>query len=73
MNAFIDECLEGNEKEVIESRTSWELLKASIRAECIDFGRKKKLEKQQLGIHNLENEVKDLTKKIVENPSKIKL
>ena len=73
MTAFIDECLEANEKEGVDSRTSWELLKASIRAECIEFGRKKKVEEQQLGIHNLENEVKELTKKIVENPNKIEL
>ena len=73
MDGFIDECLEANEKEGVDSRTSWQLLKTSIRAECIEFGRKKKLGEQQLGIHNLQNEVKELAKKIVENPNKTEL
>ena len=73
MNQFIDECLEANEKEGVDSRTSRQLLKASIRAECIELRRKKKLGEQQLGIHNLENEVKELAKKIVENPNKLEL
>ena len=32
MNAFIDECLGATEKEGVDCRTSWERLKASIRA-----------------------------------------
>ena len=35
MNAFIQKCLKEHEEENLDSRTSWEMLKASIRTECM--------------------------------------
>ena len=64
MNAFIEKCLKEHEEENLDSRTSWEMLEASIRTECTEFGKKKRLKEKQLDAHALETNIKDVAKKL---------
>ena len=38
MKAFIEKSLKEHEEDNLDSHTSWEMLKASIRTEFIEFG-----------------------------------
>ena len=71
MNAFIEKCLKEHKEENLDSRTSWEMLKASIRTECMEFGKKKRLKEKQLEAHALETNLKDMAKKIADDPNDI--
>ena len=74
MNAFIEKRFKEHEEENLDSRTCWEMLKASIRTGCIEFGNKKKrLKKKQLDAYALETNLKDIAKKIADDPNKIEL
>ena len=73
MNAFIEKCLKEHEEENLDSRTSWEMLKASIRTECMEFGKNKRLKEKQLDAHALETNLKNIAKKIADDPNDIEL
>ena len=73
MNAFIEKCLKEHEEENLDSRTSWEMLKASIRTECIEFGKKKKDLRKKSRCSRFRNQFKRYYDKSADDPNDIEL
>ena len=73
MNALIAIFLEEANEENLDKQITWELLKATIRTECINYGRGKSQLKYMKGESELEDKMDTLSTQLAQSPNDEKL